>query len=227
MEGDSLDGITAKMGMHFVDLAEGSKKRVIGLVGAYPSAESLVDETGKVTWNWQDISNSTEFAPVELQERRKAAAQYMYDEGMVYWTPSQDLMIINYKTGAGDRTSSKYKTTNLYRGIPYNHGSSSLERFNYWVNNPALPTDAFYLTDDTVIQQFNDALLNNTYTMYNGRKSLSVITGDTGYKWYNIANNYLPSDWTVEPTVPSVTGTYLTGFGRYIGNDCSSAAGWA
>ena len=225
--GDSVDGITTKMGMDFAPLAEGSKTRTFGLYGAIPSAESLIDETGKVTWNWQDITNSTEYAPKELQERRKIAAQYMYDMGMVYWTPSQNLMIINYKAGAGDRTSTKYSTTNLYRGIPYNHGSSSLDRFNYWVNNPALPTDAFYITDDTVVQQFNDALLNNTYIMYNDRKTLTTITGDTGWKWTNLVNNYMPTDWTVEPTVPSVTGTYLTGFGRYIGNDCSSAAAWA
>ena len=225
--GDSVDGITTKMGMDFAPLAEGSKTRTFGLYGAVPSAESLIDETGKVTWNWQDITNSTEYAPKELQERRKIAAQYMYDMGMVYWTPSQNLMIINYKAGAGDRTSTKYSTTNLYRGIPYNHGSSSLDRFNYWVNNPALPTDAFYITDDTVVQQFNDALLNNTYIMYNDRKTLTTITGDTGWKWTNLVNNYMPTDWTVEPTVPSVTSTYLTGFGRYIGNDCSSAAAWA
>ena len=225
--GDSVDGITTKMGMDFAPLAEGSKTRTFGLYGAVPSAESLIDETGKVTWNWQDITNSTEYAPKELQERRKIAAQYMYDMGTVYWTPSQNMMIINYKAGAGDRTSTKYSTTKLYRGIPYNHGSSSLERFNYWVNNPALPTDAFYITDDTVVQQFNDALLNNTYYMLDGRKTLTTITGDTGWKWTNPVNNYMPSDWTVEPTVPSVTGTYLTGFGRYIGNDCSSAAAWA
>lgn len=225
--GDSVDGITTKMGMDFAPLAEGSKTRTFGLYGAVPSAESLIDETGKVTWNWQDITNSTEYAPKELQERRKIAAQYMYDMGMVYWTPSQNLMIINYKAGAGDRTSTKYSTTKLYRGIPYNHGSSSLDRFNYWVNNPALPTDAFYITDDTVVQQFNDALLDNTYIMYNDRKTLTTITGDTGWKWTNLVNNYMPSDWTVEPTVPSVTSTYLTGFGRYIGNDCSSAATWA
>ena len=225
--GDSVDGITTKMGMDFAPLAEGSKTRTFGLYGAVPSAESLIDETGKVTWNWQDITNSTEYAPKELQERRKIAAQYMYDMGTVYWTPSQNLMIINYKAGGGDRTSTKYSTTKLYRGIPYNHGSSSLDRFNYWVNNPALPTDAFYITDDTVVQQFNDALLNNTYIMYNDRKTLTTITGDTGWKWTNLANNYMPTDWTVEPTVPSVTGVYLTGFGRYIGNDCSSAAAWA
>ena len=225
--GDSVDGITTKMGMDFAPLAEGSKTRTFGLYGAVPSAESLIDETGKVTWNWQDITNSTEYAPKELQERRKIAAQYMYDMGMVYWTPSQNMMIINYKAGGGDRTSTKYSTTKLYRGIPYNHGSSSLDRFNYWVNNPALPTDAFYITDDTVVQQFNDALLNNTYYMLDGRKTLTTITGDTGWKWTNPVNNYMPSDWTVEPTVPSVTGVYLTGFGRYIGNDCSSAAAWA
>ena len=225
--GDSVDGITTKMGMDFAPLAEGSKTRTFGLYGAVPSAESLIDETGKVTWNWQDITNSTEYAPKELQERRKIAAQYMYDMGTVYWTPSQNMMIINYKAGAGDRTSTKYSTTKLYRGIPYNHGSSNLDRFNYWVNNPALPTDAFYITDDTVVQQFNDALLNNTYYMLDGRKTLATITGDTGWKWTNQVNNYMPSDWTVEPTMPSVTGTYLTGFGRYIGNDCSSAAAWA
>jgi len=224
---DKVDGITAKMGMDFGTLEEGSKSRIIGLYGAVPSAESLIDETGKVTWNWQDISNTYQPVSQELLARRQTAAQYMYDMGTVYWTPSQDLMIINYKAGAGDRTSTKYKSTSLYRGIPYNHGSSSLERFDYWVNNPDLPTDAFYLTDDTVIQQFNDALLNETYYMLNGRKTLTTITGDTGWKWTNPVNNYLPSDWSVEPTVPSVTGTYLTGFGRYIGNDCSSAAAWA
>ncbi len=225
--GDSVDGITAKMGMNFATLQEGSKIRTIGLAGAIPSSESLIDETGKVTWNWQDITNSTEYASETIQQRRKTAAQYMYDMGTVYWTPSEDLMIINYKSGAGDRTSTKYKTGNLYRGIPYNHGSSSLERFNYWVNNPNLPTEAYYLTDDKVIEQFNNALLNETYYMLEGRKTLATIVGDTGWTWTNPYNNHIPSDWTVEPTVPSVTGTYLTGFGRYIGNDCSSAAAWA
>ena len=225
--GDNVDGIVSKMGMDYAELAEGSKTRTTGFVGAGYSATKMVDETGKIKWYWQDITNSSQLVSEALQTRRQTAAQYMYDMGTVYWTPNSDLRLLWYRSNYSDRSKNDYLASELYRGIPYNHGASSLERFNYYVNHEDLPTDAFYLTDNEVIRQFNEALQNNTYFEWNGKKTLTKITSEKGTTWTNITYNYLPSDWSVEPSVPSVTGTYITGFGRYIGNDCSTAAAWA
>ena len=244
---DVTQTVASKMGMDFATLESG--KRNIGIAGYTDSANLINTAGGSYTQlRWQDISNSSEYSEI-LKARRTTAAQYMYDMGMVYWTPSQDLKLIWYKTGTGVHTTSKYEPSKLYRGIPYNHGSSSLERFEYWVNNAELPTDAFYLTEDSVIAQFNNVANNTlpdgvTTFQYNGKTYLSKITvpytdanGNAQTTTYTAKlgdffgityvdgddNNYIPSDWVDS----KVTGTYITGFGRYIGNDCSSAASWA
>ena len=219
--GDNVNGITTKMGMDFAQLEEGSKTRTTGYVGVNGTTARMIDETGKVTWNWQDITNSTQLVSEELQQRRQIVAQHMYDMGTVYWTPNKDLRILWYRSGASDRSKTDYLTTNLYRGIPYNHGASGLERFNDWIYSEDLPADAFYITDRAIVQQFNDAFNNGTYTEINGKKVLSKITSNTGVSWTNPTYNYLPSDWTgtLKPG-----GAYITGFARYIGSDCSSAA---
>ena len=219
--GDNVDGITTKLGMDFAQLAECSKTRTVGYVGVNGTTARMIDETGKVTWNWQEITNSSQLVSETLQQRRETVAQYMYDMGTVYWTPNEDLRILWYRSGASDRSKTEYLTTNLYRGIPYNHGASSLERFNDWIYSEDLPADAFYITDRAIVQQFNDAFNNGTYTEINGKKVLSKITSNTGVSWTNPQYNYLPSDWdgTLKPG-----GVYVTGFARYIGSDCSSAA---
>ena len=86
--GDNVDGIVSKMGMDYAELAEGSKTRTTGFVGAGYSATKMVDETGKIKWYWQDITNSSQLVSEALQTRRQTAAQYMYDMGRQITAPT-------------------------------------------------------------------------------------------------------------------------------------------
>ena len=220
--------VNSKLAYNLADLSypegtEDGKKysRKIGVVG---HSEAVNIDTNLLL---QDITNSSSFDDPILQERREISTQNMYEICTVEWSPSKTLTYTTYKTDK-DRGRKTYSTSTLYRGIPYNHGSSSLWRFNAWVNNPELPSHAFYVTDKTAAQSFSDIINQGKY-----RVSGDVWTATTGittsYKTYSAltGNNQIPSDW--DPTITSSTaGVYITGFGRYIGNDCSSAAayGW-
>ena len=225
--------VNSKMAIFFseeLDYTTKAAQRKTGIVGNSVAAGML--NTGLL---WQDITNSTDIAPEGIQKRREEVARYMYEMCTVEWSPSKDMVYMVYKSGS-DRSRVDYYTNGcehantwyeggFYRGIPYNHGSSSLGRFNYWINNEDLPADAFYLTDNKVIETFNNALTDSSLykTDTSGRKVLYTIYGEAR-NWTNMDHNFMPSDMD---TALSVTGTYITGFGRYVGNDCSSAASWA
>jgi len=204
---ETVEGIATQMATFFAD----SSNKKIGLAGwAYDG--TVVDNNDLFEDNWQDITNSTDLAPVELQERRQKVVDYMYEICTVEWTPTAEQGTLTYHVykNNASRSQKPYTAGTRYKGIPYNHGSSGLERFEAWVNDPDMLTDAYYFTDKTVVAAFNEAGAGNT---------IASLTTSAGKTYENVV---VPEDWETITTTPIITG-----FGRYIGNDCSSAAAWA
>ena len=202
--------VNSAMAMNFAELQEGSKTRKVGLAG-YSNGKNI-DKTLLL----QDISNSTTFASETLQQRRATVVDYMYEMCTVKWTPSQDMQITYYKDGL-KVTTTEYAAGQIYYGIPYNHGSSGMDRFvanmdvknGVYTTKASLPTTAYYVTDNKVAAILSSGTVGETVsgTNWNG-KTVSLV---------------VPEGWDNTKT----SGTFITGFGQYIGNDCSSAAAWS
>lgn len=207
--------VSSMMAMHFADLEEGSKKRYTGIAG-YSAGSGLIDgETGKTVADlgadfpvvWQDITNSSYFDSQVLRDRRTAVAAAMYEMSTVEWTPHTDLNYYeNFIKGGYSKVGGQ-----VYRGIPYNHGSSSIYRFlNYMEVNgdgryqttTEVPAQGHRFTDATVIAEINAALQEG--------------------KTVTASGNTIPADLAYE-----VKSSHQSGFVKYIGADCSSQALWA
>ena len=202
--------VHSMMAMNFAELQEGSKTRSIGIAGY--SKDANID----TTLLWQDITNSTTFVSEALQQRRQTVVDYMYEMCTVEWTPSQKMTLTYYKSKM-DPSTSTYTVGQIYRGIPYNHGSSGLERFaaqmdvvgGVYTTKSSLPTTAYYLTDSKVIKAVSAGTTGETVTATNSTgKTVSLV---------------VPEGWDHTKN----SGTFVTGFAMYVGNDCSSAAAWA
>lgn len=230
--------VLCKMGMDFAELAEGSSVRKLGIAGWAPSYDNFK------AYNWQDISGSCTVTggtgkvydledPI-LTARRQATVDKMYEITTVEWTPSQDMTIYYYKIGTGDTagllsySTKTWKAGTVYRGMPYNHGSGSLERFYAWmeegtttdyVTKTTLPTASYYYTFSdirTAMSSYTDTTLQTPLTF------TDPTTGST----YDLLPGFTVSDQalTVGETVSSADHA---GFSRYVGNDCSQAIQWA
>lgn len=213
---DKVTGLTSKMATNFATLSypEGTAAdkqfaRVTGIAGYSDSANI---DTGMI---WQDITNSTDLAPAAVQDRRNISAQTMYDMCTVEWTPTTNLIYRYYSTGDTPH-SSTYKAGQTYYGIPYNHGSSSLARFQAYITDPDMPTNGYYFTDKNVIAAINEA----------GPGATVKVTMEAGAE----INFTVPADWdnskNADGTYVCETGPCLLGFVRYIGTDCTSMATW-
>lgn len=207
--------VSSMMAMHFAALEEGSKSRIIGIAGYSVDSGMIDSATGKTAAQlkedfplvWQDITNSSYFDSQVLQDRRTAVAAAMYKMSTVEWTPHADLNYYENFVKAGySRVGGK-----VYRGIPYNHGSSSIYRFmNYMELNAdgryqtttEVPTEGYRFTDATVIAEINAALQAGQTVTASGK----AIPADLAYE---------------------VKSSHHTGFPKYIGADCSSQALWA
>ena len=196
--------VNSMMATNFAELSypEGTDakqqyKRTIGIAG--------YSHTGGVPTNlvFQDITNSSKYDSQVLQDRRTTVTAAMYEMSTVEWTPSQTLKFYeNGVTGSYGRTGGK-----VYRGLPYNHGSSSIYRFLAYmeVNSDgryatiaALPTVGYYFTDSAYIARINEAYQAGSATTSKGEiVPLEMMTG------------------------PAVSSGQL-GFMQYIGADCSS-----
>ena len=231
--------VNSKMAVFFseeLDYETKASQRYMGIAGFTPTAGILNKDL-----RWQDITNSTDLADPALQARRELVAAEMYEMSTVEWTPSTtyavdygsgpELRYYRYDGGNDDDTveediktpESRYFAGGIwsnnvwyeggvYRGIPYNHGSSSMDRFlsmmdvknGVYTTNSSLPATAYYITDENAITEINTAYANGE----------SKTT--TGYT--------VPEDMTTA----LVSGkANQVGFNMYIGNDCSSQAGWA
>jgi len=210
------------------------------------------------SYKWQDISGACTVEggtgkvynledPI-LTERRQAVVDKMYEICTVEWTPSQNMTIYYYKIGTGENdgklaySTKTWKAGTTYRGMPYNHGSGSLERFEYWmdgtdsqgrlVTKTSLPTTSYYYTHaantkdeegNTQLNGVRKALSEYTDTTF--QTPLTFTDPDTGTT-YDLLPGFTVSDQplTVGETVQSADHA---GFSRYVGNDCSQAIAWS
>jgi len=195
--------VNSMMAMNFADLSypEGTEtakqyKRTIGIAG--------YSHTGGVPTDlvFQDITNSSKYDSQVLRDRRTAVTAAMYEMSTVEWTPHADITFYidgvksNYSRNGGQ----------VYRGLPYNHGSSSIYRFYAYTEKNSdgrlqtvdtVPTYGFYVTDSKVIAEINEAYAAGKTTTASGYMVPADLTGP-------------------------VAGSHQAGFPKYIGADCSS-----
>lgn len=234
--------VISKMGLELGKLSypEGTEKeykRQLGTAGWAPNYDSFK------AYNWQDISGACtvtggtgkvyDLVDPILTARRQATVDKMYEICTVEWTPSQDMTIYYYKVGTGDNagklaySTKTWKAGTVYRGMPYNHGSGSLERFLSWMDEgtttdyvakTTLPTESYYYTY-TAIRNAMSAYTDTTL-----QTPLTFTDPDTG-KTYDL----LPGFQVDEPMAvgETVKNADHAGFSRYVGNDCSQAISWA
>ena len=213
--------VNSMLAVQTAELTEGSSSRNIGIVG-YSNGSGLINSDNQKTGAnsglyWQDITNSTTLVSQTLQDRRAAVVDYMYQMCTVEWSPSVTMKYNVYKSGT-EYTYATYTAGSTYKGIPYNHGSSGMDRFQAYLENPTY-TEAYYFTDKGVVNA-----LNNNTPDENGYVTVTAENYGTSTPNVNYVGQKVkvPVDW-----VKKTTGTIITGFGRYMGNDCSSAANWA
>ena len=236
--------VLCKMGMDFAALSypEGTEtdkqyKRQLGIAGWAPNYDNFKK------YNWQDISGACtveggtgkiyDLVDPILTARRQATVDKMYEICTVEWTPAKDMTIYYYKVGTGETagklaySTKTWKAGTVYRGMPYNHGSGSLERFYSWMDKgtttdyvakSTLPTESYYYTYTAI----RTAMSNYTDTTL--QTPLTFTDPDSG-KTYDL----LPGFKVAEPMAvgEKVAAADHAGFSRYIGNDCSQAISWA
>ena len=255
--------VLCKMAMDFATLESGSKSRNLGIAGWAP------DYTNFMSYNWQDISGACVVEggtgktyaledPI-LTARRQATVDKMYEICTVEWTPSQDMLQVYYKTSGGklDFSYRVWEAGTTYYGMPYNHGSGSLERFYAYMDtnnkgvltpNDSVPAYAFYYTHSGVLSAMNTDGTNAKYADSNFpywkqgdvTKALidaGLLTGDRkwnlsyGAYYENIVHllgaGYDSAFVGEEVLSGTVQGSDHAGFSRYLGNDCSQAIQWA
>lgn len=248
--------VLCKMGMDFGELSypEGTDsklqyKRQLGIAGWAPNYDNFK------AYNWQDISGACTVTggsgktydledPI-LVQRRQDTVDKMYEICTVAWTPSQNMTIYYYKVKATtsdvlNYSEKTWKAGTTYYGMPYNHGSGSLERFEAWMDTgsngilttkTSLPTTAYYYTHGTEKVTVDGKETSVTMGVrkllseYTGSGALTYTDPNTGMT-YDLTGGFTVSDQalTVGETVNSADHA---GFSRYIGNDCSQAIQWA
>lgn len=201
-------------------------RRSLRLVGSGNNAEG--------TALWRDCSVSTADLPDTLQQRRRTAVGHMYAMASVKWSPAQDMM--EYRCYYNRYSTPSFAPTQTYTGIPYSHGSCSLERFTYallqdgaTVNGTTtvpqtgtfLDPMSVYLASDLVeeLQDRHDYEDDGTYYWKNEER-LAMIRSALGQVIHETIN------WG-DPGTGGITGQTMAGYGRWIGNDCSSSVMYA
>ena len=260
--------VLCKMGMDFAELAATSDgltyKRNLGIVGWAP------DYTNFKAYNWQDISGACEVVggtgktynlvdPI-LTQRRQATVDKMHEICTVQWTPTKDMMRVFYKdNGSGTLVFERkiWKAGTTYTGMPYNHGSGSLERFYAYTTegangvrtvNSNVPAYTFYYTNSGVRTAMKNngtsATIADSNFPYAKQADVTevlinagLVTGDLGInltdgKYYkNIVHKLgagFDSAYVGSETIATpVQSADHAGWSRYIGNDCSQAIQWA
>ena len=266
--------VLCKMGMDFAALSypEGTEsgkqyKRQLGIAGWAPNYDNFKK------YNWQDISGACTVAggtgkvydlvdPI-LTARRQATVDKMYEICTVAWTPAQDMIMNYYKIGTGENagklTYSRkiWKVGTTYYGLPYNHGSGSLERFNAYTEegsngvrkvSSSLPAYAFYYTHSSVLEAMNtngeNATVADANFPYWKQGDVTKVLIDaglvTGDKKFNLSNGTYyenivhqlglgyQSQYAGEATLyGTVKSADHAGWCAYLGNDCSQAIMWA
>ena len=253
--------VLCKMGMDFAELAASdglSYKRQLGIVGWAP--------TGKwpEKYNLQDISGACQVVggtgkvynlidPI-LTARRQATVDKMYEICTVEWTPAQDMVQVYYKASGENLDFSRriWKAGTTYYGMPYNHGSGSLERFYAYTTEGAnglrtptseVPAYAFYYTYSGIRSAMNKdgqnaTYVDNNWNVYGNTNTeemvnMGIITSSNKYTpaWGTITHQlscgYLEKYVGSQTIYTTVQSADHAGFSRYLGNDCSQAIQWA
>ena len=196
------------------------------LVGAGTAAEGAP--------MWRDNSHSTAYLDQTLQDRRQAAVAHMYAMATVKWSPAQTLK--EYRCYYNSYTTPIFQADNQYTGIPYSHGACSLERFTYAlvqdgaaVHGETVGTEkgqfldpiSVYLASDLVeeLQDRHDYEDDGTYYWQNEER-LTMIRNALGQVTHETI------DWG-DPDTGGISGQTMAGYGRWIGNDCSSSVMYA
>lgn len=215
--------VSSMMATHFAELSypEGTPdkeqyKRSTGIAGYSAGAGIINGSNNKTGVNsglvWQDITNSSYYDSQTLRDRRTTVAAAMYEMSTVEWTPHANLNFYNNGvkssqnggTGGYGRVGGK-----VYRGLPYNHGGSSIYRFLAYMDvnadgryqtKTSVPTVGYYFTDSAVIAEYNAAW------------EAGQSTTASGYP--------VPLDMMTK----KLSGTTQLGYMQYIGADCSSQA---
>ena len=181
-------------------------RRSLRLVGSGNNAEG--------TALWRDCSVSTADLPDTLQQRRRTAVGHMYAMASVKWSPAQDMM--EYRCYYNRYSTPSFAPTQTYTGIPYSHGSCSLERFTY-----ALLQDGATVNGTTTVPQTGTFL--DPMSVYLASDLVEELQDrhdyedDGTYYWKNEERLAM---------IRSALGT-MAGYGRWIGNDCSSSVMYA
>ena len=201
--------VNSQMAMFFAELDAESQARVVGIAGYARSGSIPTDLL------IQDTTNSSKYDDPELLARRTKVAEVMYEMCTVEWTPSTTLTYIKHTATKETKT---YSQGAVIRGVPYNHGSSGMDRFlNYmeknadgrWTTVSTLPEVAVYYSTTAGIDN-----INAQYDKYiNATEAVKETLLDT------------------YPELKYMTGKFVNtsqaGFNMYIGADCSSQASWA
>jgi len=228
--------VLCKMGMDFGELSygEGETKysRKLGIAGWAPKYDSFS------AYNWQDISGACtveggtgkvyDLEDPVLTARRQEAVDKMYEMCTVAWSPSKKMVIYSYK-GSGGNLSYTYSTwwpETTYYGMPYSHGSGSLERMEAYSDlqngvleiKSSVPGEAYY---------FNHNGLRSAMNAYTDETFQTALDFTSSYE--NMKNPLDAYQLTDQPLTfgEKVLSADHAGFTRYIGNDCSQAIMWA
>ncbi len=230
--------VLCKMGMDFGALETGSSSRKLGIAGWAPDYTNFKDYT------WQDISGACtveggtgktyELVDPILTARRQAVVDKMYEICTIPWTPSQNMTLYYYKVVAGieeeklNYYTRSWKAGTTYYGMPYNHGSGSLERFKGYMDDvnglltvkESVPAQAYYYTYTPIrnaMSAYTDTTLQTplTYTDTNNKNTV-----------YDLLPGFKLADQPMQ-VGEVVNASDHAGFSRYIGNDCSQAIAWA
>lgn len=169
-----------------------------------------------------------------LLERRQTAVAHMYAMATVPWMPAQTLRA--YRCYPQDCRTPGFHADTPYTGIPYGHGACSLERFTY-----AMLQDGAAVRGETAEKEKGQFL--DPVSVYLASALVEALQGRHGDAdggtcyWQSPARlamiraalaqiRHEALDWSGQGK-GGITGQALAGYGRWIGNDCSSAVIYA
>ena len=180
---------------------------------------------------WQDITNSTDLAHENLQQRRELAAAEMYKMCTVEWTQNTDMTFYNYEEGTDTEGNlvpvlngySYFKAGTVRKGLPYSMGSTNLDCFNAYVG---------HYTEGTT-----DPWPGVSYKM----SAIPAITQTGFLEKLNVAYVQYTDPTTTEEEKEALVNTYpqlplmqstvsaggVVGFAQYLGTHCASQVAWA
>lgn len=105
----------------------------------YDQLVGVQEEATNTGWAVRD--NSAPELPADIMEKRNNVAEAMRAMGTILWTVSEPLVLEFECTCCNTRT---FLPGQLYRGVPYNHKSGSLQRFEYCLDENNVIEDWVY-----------------------------------------------------------------------------------